>query len=283
MDIRYEEPSNPTVDRGASGVRRIVLAGTLICVTCTLAIAAQSLLVGRGDQSSGILLYLLAAVAFALSVRAARSLPLSSAHVDGAVAVRPLLFVVPGMLMVATLATENVRPLYPLAIILWIASMATAAYASSFPLPARPRVSEWGTILLTRARRPEMPTLLVITIGGSALRLFALADFPSGIHGDESEFGLIARSVLAGNGPNPFGTAFFGDPALFVYLEAPFLALFGNSLTALRLCAAVFGILTIPAFYLFLRSAFGSRPALTGAALLAGSAAHVHYSRLALN
>ena len=115
------------------------------------------------------------------------------------------------------------------------------------------------------------------------LRFVGLEYLPGGVHGDETEFGMHVLSVLRGNGPNPFGTIFLGDPALFAYVEAPFVALFGQTVMALRVLAALTGTLTVLACYIFTRALFGVRVALFATVLLAFAAAHIHFSRLGLN
>ncbi|MGQ9674649.1 MAG: glycosyltransferase family 39 protein [Chloroflexota bacterium] len=137
--------------------------------------------------------------------------------------------------------------------------------------------------LWTFLRTGEGIAACAILIAGAALRLFDLEGIPSGIHGDEAEFALLALPILSGEGPAPFGTAFLGDPALFLYVEAPFLALCGQTMTAIRFVAALSGTLTLLAFYVLVRSMFGARPGLLALSLLAGSAVHIHFSRLAIN
>ena len=133
------------------------------------------------------------------------------------------------------------------------------------------------------ARRAEVFAVGGLVALGGLLRCLALESLPGGVHGDESEFGMHALAVLRGNGPNPFGTIFLGDPALFAYVEAPFVAVFGQTVMALRIVAALTGTLTLLACYLFTRALFGVRVALMATALLTVAAVHIHFSRLALN
>ncbi len=167
---------------------------------------------------------------------------------------------------------------------LWLLSLGAAIGAA---LPGRNRHAasglswQWPDLrgfLLSR----EVLAVAGLTLVGAALRLYRLADFPSGIHGDETGFGLIAEAILRGQGPNPFGTAFLGDAAMFVWFEAMFVAMLGHSITAIRAFAAVSGALTLPVFYLLIREMFGKRVGLLALALLAGSAVHNNFSRIAL-
>lgn len=158
----------------------------------------------------------------------------------------------------------------------WLTSLA-AAVALVLPTPAcgwRPRLA-W--------RSPDTLALVGLTLLAGALRLPNLESLPSGIHGDEGEFGVLARDVVQGVGPAPFGLAFLGDPALYVHLLAPFVSLLGPTMEAIRLPSALVGTATIPVLYGLVRELYGRRPALLAGFLLATSAVHIHFSRLALN
>lgn len=173
-----------------------------------------------------------------------------------------------------------------------LGSLSIAAWAFSIPLfycalracavPVGPQ-RRWREQLETIPRERETWAVVTVLFVAAILRLWQLEQYPSGIHGDEAEFALIAQRVLEGNGPNPFGTAFLGDPALFVYLEAPFIAVAGVSIAAIRLLAALTGVAVLPVFYLLGREMFGTRPAFLSLLLLSGSALLVNFSRLALN
>ena len=163
-------------------------------------------------------------------------------------------------------------------------SLAAALFATAPPEASLSRkfAGLWATIP-GRITKGEAIIFTLIVAVGCVLRLYDLEGYPSGIHGDETGFGLIAETILNGRGPNPFGTAFLGDPALYLYIEALFIAFFGHTITALRLFPAISGVVTLFVFYWFMRSLFGVRPALLALALLAGSAVHVNFSRIALN
>jgi 4-amino-4-deoxy-L-arabinose transferase-like glycosyltransferase len=95
--------------------------------------------------------------------------------------------------------------------------------------------------------------------------------------------GLIARSVLQGRLSDPFVTAFLDHPALWFFLQAIALRLFGNTIGGLRFLSALIGTATIPICYLFARDLFGRRVALIATILLVGYHFHIHFSRIALN
>lgn len=167
-------------------------------------------------------------------------------------------------------------------IVLWFLTLATTV-AAVLPTGLSGAIAAGLRVLRAWLRGREGMTAVALIAAGTALRLWDLDGFPTGIHGDEAELALIAQTILQGSGPAPFGTAFLGDPALFLYFEAPFLAVFGPTVTAMRLLAALSGALTLPAFYLLIRQMFGPRPAILGLTLLVGSAVHIHFSRIALN
>ncbi|MCC6626999.1 MAG: glycosyltransferase family 39 protein [Chloroflexi bacterium] len=133
---------------------------------------------------------------------------------------------------------------------------------------------------------PRATTWLAIgglTLLAAGLRLTNLEHLPNGIHGDETEFGELALAILRGDGPLPFGVAFWGDPALYMHLLAGSVAMVGPNLTALRLISALAGVAMVPAIYLLTRDLFGQRPALIAAALTTISVPLIHFSRLGIN
>ncbi len=148
-------------------------------------------------------------------------------------------------------------------------------------------------LLQARCDGPRVPRLAIrsqevlivagLTLLAGLLRLSNLETMPNGIIGDEGEFGVLGLAVAEGRGPDPFGVAFLGDPALYVHLLAPLIALLGPTMEAIRLPSALVGMATVPALYLLVRELSGRRPATLAAFLLATSAVHIHFSRLALN
>lgn len=67
------------------------------------------------------------------------------------------------------------------------------------------------------------------------------------------------------------------------YLQTHTTALFGSTLTGLRVVSAVLGALTVPAVYLLARHLFDRPTGLLAALTLAAFPPHIHLSRLALN
>src|SRR3990167_9268964 len=105
--------------------------------------------------------------------------------------------------------------------------------------------------------------LFGITILGAFLRLYRLGDIPNGLYQDETAIGYNAYSLLQ-TGKDEYGRFMpvyfqsFGDWKLpvYVYATVPSIALFGLTGFAVRFPSAVFGILTIPAMYFFVKEVF---------------------------
>lgn len=127
----------------------------------------------------------------------------------------------------------------------------------------------------------ELGLLTALVVISAALRLYQLADVPPGLHGDEALTGLDALRVLNEGWIGPYVGTGLGQPSGPLYWTALVFNLFGASAYSLRASMAVLGILTIPAAYLLYRTMFNARAAALGAALLAISHWHIHYSRTA--
>ncbi len=115
-------------------------------------------------------------------------------------------------------------------------------------------------------RRPgwALLSLLAIVLLGAALRFGSLGRVPAGLYQDEAFNGLDALDVLAGSRSLYF-PANHGREPLFIYLVAASVGTLGRTALAVRLPAAVLGVLTIPAVYAFGRKAFNQRVALLAA------------------
>ncbi len=113
------------------------------------------------------------------------------------------------------------------------------------------------------------------------LRLHALTTTPPGLYRDEAVNG---NNVLAALETHRFAVFYpenNGREGLYINVTAPFVAWFGNQAWALRLPAAIFGVLTVAALYLLGAECFGPWTGLAAAFFLATSFWHVNFSRLA--
>ncbi len=101
-------------------------------------------------------------------------------------------------------------------------------------------------------------------------RFWLLKELPGGLHPDASANGLDAWQILQGKLAvfYPRGN---GREALFFYLIALFVKLFGLKPWAVYLASAVVSFLTVPLLYLLLNRWFGLRVAFLGALFLATS------------
>jgi 4-amino-4-deoxy-L-arabinose transferase-like glycosyltransferase len=124
--------------------------------------------------------------------------------------------------------------------------------------------------------------LLLLALGTAVfLRLYQLGNWPPGLYRDEAFNGLDALRVLQGD-LAVFFTANNGREPLYIYLTALSITLFGRTVLAVRLAAAVVGSLTTGLVYQLGRSWFGWRVGLLAAWLWAITLWPVHLSRLGL-
>lgn len=110
-------------------------------------------------------------------------------------------------------------------------------------------------------------------------RFYQLDTLPPGLHPDEAANGLDAQSILEGN-IQPFYEANNGREGLFFYVQAIFIAMFGNTMLALRMAPAFIGTLAVAATYLAAKSWFSRRVGLISAFFMATAPWAVQMSRL---
>ncbi|MEO8348249.1 MAG: glycosyltransferase family 39 protein, partial [Acidobacteriota bacterium] len=131
----------------------------------------------------------------------------------------------------------------------------------------------------TPLRTAEKWFLLALVAGGGLVRLLSLDRFPPGGFFDEVQNILVADGILAGDRP-VFVGGMTQMPALVFYLLAAVVKVAGRSVATVRGLSAVFGTLTLPAFYFLARRAFAWPVAAATAVLLAGSRWHITFSRV---
>ena len=100
---------------------------------------------------------------------------------------------------------------------------------------------------------------LVVAVAAS-LRFYRLGDLPPGLPNDAAINGLDAWRLLHRGGHTVFLTANGGREALFIYLQALSLALFGTTPFALRLPGVLIDTLTAGLLFWFGRWLFGLLP-----------------------
>ena len=123
----------------------------------------------------------------------------------------------------------------------------------------------------------EWAAVIALTIVAAGLRLLDLEGIPPGFYHDEAINGVAALEIIDGLRPMLYG--FDVREPLYLYGVAASVALFGNNAWAVRLPAALSGILTIPIVFLLARRLFGRWVALVAAAGLALAFWHLSLSR----
>jgi hypothetical protein len=121
----------------------------------------------------------------------------------------------------------------------------------------------------------------LVALAAILLRFVHLETIPYGMHGDEAMAVLEGRRTLEIGWFGVWNNMAGGFPAGFIYLAAPMVWLFGDSLLAVRYLASGLDIVAVLALYVTLRRSFGFGTAVTGSALLAVSAWHIQFSRIA--
>ncbi len=124
------------------------------------------------------------------------------------------------------------------------------------------------------------PVIGLMLLAG-ALRLYQLGAWPPGLYHDEAFNGLDALRVLGGDHPWYFA-ANNGREPFFIYLVSLSVSLFGRSVIALRLPAALIGTLTIPATYWLARELFNRRVGFLSAAIMTVTLWPIHLSHIGL-
>ena len=101
--------------------------------------------------------------------------------------------------------------------------------------------------------------LLVITLLIAAgLRLWEIGTLPPGLHYDEAADTIIAQQIARGESAPIFVAAYTGKEVLFFYWAAAWMKLIGPSLFAMRLAAALLGVLTVAVTYRVVYEMFAS-------------------------
>ncbi len=115
-----------------------------------------------------------------------------------------------------------------------------------------------------------------------AFRVYRLNTFPFGIFFDEAQNGLVAKHILDDSSFRPVFVAGSSQlPALFFYVFALAMRLFGVGIHTLRSVTTVSGLLTVLGMFFLGRELFNRRVGLLAAFLLAAMRWHVNFSRIA--
>ncbi|HOU42483.1 MAG TPA: glycosyltransferase family 39 protein, partial [Promineifilum sp.] len=166
------------------------------------------------------------------------------------------------------------------AIFAWLVAIGLAVAGSVTPRAERPAEVDRPVLGLDRW---DIVLSVVLFILALALRAYATDRYPTTYSGDEGSAGLYAVELLTGKANNLFGLGWFSFPTLYFTVQSAAIALFGQTVEAVRLTSAVAGALTVVALYWLGRAMFNRTTALLAALYLAASHFHIHMSRIALN
>ncbi|MCX6759253.1 MAG: glycosyltransferase family 39 protein [Candidatus Nealsonbacteria bacterium] len=120
--------------------------------------------------------------------------------------------------------------------------------------------------------------LLIILTIASFFRLWQLDSLPAGLFPDEAANGLDILSIFQGQ-HSPFFERGLGREALFFYLQALSVFLFGIGVWQMHLVSALIGIATVLTTYFLAKNLFNQRVAFFTAFFLATSTWHTTLSR----
>ncbi|MCH8949311.1 MAG: glycosyltransferase family 39 protein [Chloroflexi bacterium] len=146
-----------------------------------------------------------------------------------------------------------------------------------------PAAARWAAAIRAQLwqARVDLAILAGLAAVAAIVRLVMLEDIPPGIHGDEGWTGIDARRVLDEGWIGPYVSSALGQPTGFIYLTAPFVKLFGDTVFAIRVVSALTGTATVLVAYLTFRVMFDRPTGAIAAFLLAVTVWHLHFSRIA--
>ena len=139
--------------------------------------------------------------------------------------------------------------------------------AGGVPVDGRPHRRRRRSPGITRQQ--ERRALLAVFLIALFLRVLFLERLPDSVTADELDFASNALEVVSGQGPGLFGLDWTPEPALGLHFIVGSWQLFGMTLFAERLVAAVLTALAVLPFYALLRRLVPAEAALPAALLFA--------------
>ncbi|MBC7228000.1 MAG: glycosyltransferase family 39 protein [Thermoflexales bacterium] len=124
--------------------------------------------------------------------------------------------------------------------------------------------------------------VILLVLLGALLRWWAIGPMSNMLSYDEAYYGLDALSLIEHPRLTPFLPANHGRESLWCYILIPFITIWGARPFALRLAAALVGILTLATMYRFSAEILNRRAAFWTTLALALCQWHVHQSRMAI-
>jgi 4-amino-4-deoxy-L-arabinose transferase-like glycosyltransferase len=110
---------------------------------------------------------------------------------------------------------------------------------------------------------------------------YKLSSIPASVHGDEAETALQAIKIIKGE-TGLIGVGWFDLPLLSFLPHGLFMLFLGENILSDRLGSVIFGILTLPMFYLLLKDFWDKRIALISTILLGTSHMWIALSRIGI-
>jgi 4-amino-4-deoxy-L-arabinose transferase-like glycosyltransferase/streptogramin lyase len=138
------------------------------------------------------------------------------------------------------------------------------------PLPFLARLTEWQCVG-------------IVLLAAFLVRIVFLGRVPNSVTADELDFASNALEVMAGQGPGLFGLDWTPEPALGLHFIVGSWALFGETVFAERLVAAVLTALAVIPFYALMRRLVSRRAALLATLLFASARWLLLFSRSGWN
>ena len=161
-------------------------------------------------------------------------------------------------------------------VLIWIVALA------AFVVPAT------LTLFRDRSLAPKLTAkerwlLVALLLCAGLLRGSQLGHVPVNLSGDEGTQLVAALTLMARPMDNPFATGWYSVPTMSFLAYGVAMRLFGATVAGGRALSAIVGTLTVLTTFLLGRSLGGRRVGWLSAAILAFSAYHIHFSRLASN
>lgn len=123
--------------------------------------------------------------------------------------------------------------------------------------------------------------LAVILVLAFTVRIYHIETIPAGLYPDEAANGVDALNALETNNFKLFYPTNYGREGLFINLQALSIALFGNTITGLKLWSILFGTLSVLGIYLLGKELFHRRViGVLAAFMLATSYWAINFSRI---
>jgi MFS family permease len=110
---------------------------------------------------------------------------------------------------------------------------------------------------------------ILIMVAAVFYRFYRLDQLPPGLHPDEAANGMDIFRILENKDIRPLYATNGPRESLFFFLQAIFVAIFGNTVVALRYAPAIIGTLAVAVTYFWVRDWFNQRIALISAFLMA--------------